>query len=113
MKKALLSSVSVHPHFHGKDPFSNLLNQMTNPSLSQKSTFIRSLRLLRKIKNAPDINSPVNNSSTTPQSPSKLLRMFTGLWHRKSRALPGIDNINSLSMLLGTVLRMMDHRIDQ
>lgn len=113
IKKALLSSVSVHPHLHGKDPFSSLLNQMTNPSLSQNSTFIRSFRLLRKIKKAPDISSPGNNSSTTPLNPSKLLRIFIGCWHRKSRALPGIVNIMLLSKLSDTSSRAVVHRPDQ
>lgn len=113
IKKALLSSVSVHPHLHGKDPFSSLLNQMTNPSLSQSSTFIRSFCLLRKIKKAPDISSPGNNSSTTLLNPSKLLRIFMGCWQRKSRALPGIVNIMLLLKLSDTLSRAVDHGTDQ
>ncbi len=51
----------VLPHFQANVPFSMRLNQMTNPSLSQKRTLMWSLRLLRKIKKAPD-NSSCGNS---------------------------------------------------
>ena len=80
IKNVLRSKDVSAPHFPGKEPLSSRLYQMTNPSLSQKSTFTWSRVRLRKMKRAPDSNSPGNNCSTAAPNPSKLFLMFMGDW---------------------------------
>ena len=105
IKNSRLSNGFESPHFQVKLPFSKRLNQMTRPSLSQKSTFMWSLRRLRKTKNAPDKSSPGNNPSTVALKPSKLLRILMGNWQKNNRALPEIVSINPPSKPGGIFLK--------
>jgi hypothetical protein len=53
IKKERRSKAEVSPHCHAKTPLSNRLYQMTNPSWSQKRTFIWSKVFIEKYEERP------------------------------------------------------------
>ena len=113
IKNVLRSNADVDPHLHENVPFSRRLYQITKPSPSQNSTFTWSLLRLRKIKKAPDNNSPGNIWPITTPRPSKLIRILMGVWQRKRRALPGMVNIKSPSERISIAWEQLDQTVYQ